>query len=173
VVGTDAVLNYKVQIATTGQYRLYLRFSGYDGSSDSMYAQIVELIDGLETGQPDWYRYVGATGPNFSAIRDTAAGGSAIGWNGDGAMEGDLANQSAAGAAKSMQCGRFPRPAPTRSESASARTAHASMRLFCNWQALLNRMIPARMNPHRWQCLCENYPATGGQDGTKRTDCNV
>src|SRR5438477_3500698 len=41
VVGTDAVLNYKVQIATTGQYRLYLRFSGYDGSSDSMHAQIV------------------------------------------------------------------------------------------------------------------------------------
>src|SRR5206468_2440183 len=97
VVGTDAVVNYKVQIATTGQYRLYMRFGGYDGSSDSMYAQIVELIDGLETGQPDWYRYVGSYTPDFSLIRDTVAGGSAIGWNGDGAMEGDLANQIGGG----------------------------------------------------------------------------
>ena len=53
LVGTDAVVNYKVQIATTGQYRLYIRWGGYDGSSDSMYAQIVELIDGPATGQPD------------------------------------------------------------------------------------------------------------------------
>jgi len=99
VVGTDAVLNYKVQIATTGQYRLYLRFSGYDGSSDSMYAQIVELIDGLATGQPDWYRYVGSVATaDFSQIRDTAPpGGTAIGWNGTGAPEGDTANQIGGG----------------------------------------------------------------------------
>ena len=97
VVGTDPVLNYKVKIDTTGKYRLYLRFAGYDGSSDSIYAQIVELIDGLANGQPDWYRYVGApAAPDFSLITDTA-GGSAVGWNGNGAPEGDAANQIGGG----------------------------------------------------------------------------
>jgi hypothetical protein len=45
-------VDYKVNIATTGEYRLWLRWGGYDGSSDSMYAQIVE-----NTASPLWYRY--------------------------------------------------------------------------------------------------------------------
>jgi len=59
----------------------------------------VELIDGLETGQPDWYRYVGSiAGADFSQVRDTAPpGGSAVGWNGTGAPEGDAANQLGGG----------------------------------------------------------------------------
>src|SRR5437867_2484446 len=96
VVGTDAVLNYKVQITTTGQYRLYLRWGGYDGSSDSIYAQIVELIDGLTTGQPDWYRYAANIGGDFATASDTG-GGSAIGWNGSAAPEGDAANERSGG----------------------------------------------------------------------------
>jgi hypothetical protein len=44
--------DYKVNITTTGEYRLWLRWGGYDGSSDSMYAQILE-----NTTPPTWYRY--------------------------------------------------------------------------------------------------------------------
>src|ERR1051325_2798800 len=35
-VGQDPHLDFKVQISNAGQYRLYLRFGGYDGSSDSI-----------------------------------------------------------------------------------------------------------------------------------------
>jgi hypothetical protein len=36
-------IDYKVQITTTGEYTLYVRDTGYDGSSDSAYFRIVEL----------------------------------------------------------------------------------------------------------------------------------
>src|SRR2546427_7022688 len=48
--GTGNVIDYKVQINTVGQYRLYLRWGGYDGSSDSIYAEIVDLRDGITGG---------------------------------------------------------------------------------------------------------------------------
>ena len=59
LVGTDAFLTYRVQINAPGTYRLWLRWGGYDGSSDSMYAEIVELNDLIEeiTGErPRFYR---------------------------------------------------------------------------------------------------------------------
>ena len=49
--------DYYVEIATPGVYRLWLRWGGYSGDSDSMYASIVELKDGLGGTHPDWYRY--------------------------------------------------------------------------------------------------------------------
>lgn len=59
---------YKVQITTPGVYRLWLRWSGYDGQSDSMYGRILEI------NSPGWYRYA------LRAAADFSAGG---GWHGD------------------------------------------------------------------------------------------
>lgn len=62
---------YKVEITRTGVYRLWLRWSGFDGASDSMYGRILEI------SSPPWYRYARNTGPDF------AAGG----WHGDARPE--------------------------------------------------------------------------------------
>ena len=55
-VGIDPYLDYRVQITTPGQYRLWLRWGGYDGSSDSIFAQIRELLTPAGPG-PDFYKY--------------------------------------------------------------------------------------------------------------------
>ncbi|MBI2946711.1 MAG: hypothetical protein HYY23_03635 [Verrucomicrobia bacterium] len=67
-VGPHAL--YKVQITTPGVYRLWLRWSGYDDQSDSMYGRIVEITS------PFLYRYALRTETDFSG------GG---GWHGDAA----------------------------------------------------------------------------------------
>lgn len=59
-VGTEPIADYKVQITTPGRYQLWLRWGGYDGSSDSMYGEIVELRDGTGGKVNDWYRYARA-----------------------------------------------------------------------------------------------------------------
>lgn len=59
-VGTEPIADYKVQITTPGRYQLWLRWGGYDGSSDSMYGEIVELRDGAGGKVNDWYRYARA-----------------------------------------------------------------------------------------------------------------
>jgi hypothetical protein len=51
-------VNYKVRISTVGTYRLYVRMDGNSGSSDSFYASIAELNDGIGGTIADWYRYV-------------------------------------------------------------------------------------------------------------------
>jgi hypothetical protein len=94
--GTPAFMDYKVQIKTTGTYRLYIRYGGYDGSSDSLYAQILELSRPAGPG-PNWYRLVGqlsAVGNNnndFNNCADLGNGnanlGAAVGWNGVGGLE--------------------------------------------------------------------------------------
>src|SRR5262245_13820837 len=56
-VGTDPVADYKVQLTAPGTYRLWLRWGGYDGSSDSIYGEIVELRDGPGGKLNDWYRF--------------------------------------------------------------------------------------------------------------------
>src|SRR2546423_7729076 len=55
-VGRDPHLGFKVQISNPGVSRLWMRWGGYDGSSDSIYAQIVELKTPAGPG-PDWYRF--------------------------------------------------------------------------------------------------------------------
>lgn len=65
------LITYKVRIATAGEYRLWLRWSGFDGSSDSLYASIVEVPS------PAWYRYVKNSGTDLNAG----------GWNGDAGLE--------------------------------------------------------------------------------------
>ncbi len=51
-------VDYKINITTAGTYRLYIHAAGYDGSSDSIYAGIVELQDGTSGAgdvNQDWY----------------------------------------------------------------------------------------------------------------------
>ncbi len=56
-VNNPPFVDYKVFVTTPGTYRLWLRWGGYSGDSDSAYAQIVELIDGTGGANQDWYRF--------------------------------------------------------------------------------------------------------------------
>ena len=85
VVGTDPYMEYKVEISNPGNYRLWMRWGGYDGSSDSIYAQIMELKAPAGPG-PDWYRYVGNINLDFNGS-----------WNGSGAPSTDTANRIGGG----------------------------------------------------------------------------
>lgn len=88
VVGTAPYLDFKVQINTTGDYKLYLRDIGFDGGSDSVYAQI------LEVASPQWYRYGPVpNGTDFSLLQDDPNdSGTVCGWNGYGAKEAVTGN---------------------------------------------------------------------------------
>ena len=52
--GSGPSISYYVQFAVPGTYRLYLRWDGHDGSSDSIYAGIVELADGAGPNADYW-----------------------------------------------------------------------------------------------------------------------
>src|SRR5207253_4866249 len=54
-VGFPPYAEYKVNITTLGTYQLYLRQIGYDGSSDSFFAQILEFAP--PGPGPNFYRY--------------------------------------------------------------------------------------------------------------------
>jgi Concanavalin A-like lectin/glucanases superfamily/PA14 domain len=84
-VGTDPYMEFKVQISNPGTYRLWMRWGGYDGSSDSIYAQIMELKAPTGPG-PDWYRYIGNINGDFNGS-----------WNGSGAPSTDSANNVGGG----------------------------------------------------------------------------
>lgn len=73
LVGLPPYLEYKVNINTPGQYQLYLRWKGWDGSSDSVYAQILEL------STPQWYRFGDGANPDELNFNST---GSGTGWDG-------------------------------------------------------------------------------------------
>lgn len=49
-------LDFKVQITTLGEYRLWLGSGSHDGGSDSLYAEIVELRSDAGGPGPNWYR---------------------------------------------------------------------------------------------------------------------
>jgi autotransporter-associated beta strand protein len=66
-------IEYQVQIREPGLYQLYLRLDGNytdsstAGASDSAFASIVELIDGLGAGtNADWYEYNFTPDANFN-----------------------------------------------------------------------------------------------------------
>lgn len=67
-LNTPPFIDYSVVITTTGDYKLSMRWGGYDGSSDSIYASIVELKD---TDPTQWYRYAKGIPTDFN---DPAAG---------------------------------------------------------------------------------------------------
>ena len=56
-VGIDPSVNFKVHIDNPGYYQLYLRWGGWDGGSDSLYARLLGSSDGVGGILPDWYRY--------------------------------------------------------------------------------------------------------------------
>src|SRR4030095_15952194 len=113
-VGTDPAADYKIQLTTPGTYRLWLRWGGYDGSSDSIYGEIVELRDGPGGKVNDWYRFARTLANNDFALPDGTAP--------------VVPNCRMPAAAKFLRRGIFLRPAPTRSESASVKTAQSSTR---------------------------------------------
>lgn len=65
-VGAGASVDYTIQITTPGTYQLYLRWDGWDGASDSIYAGIVELADGIGGTHADWYEDAGHTTSDFA-----------------------------------------------------------------------------------------------------------
>lgn len=67
-------VDYKINIATPGAYRLWLRWSGFDGDSDSLFAGIVELADG-PGNTPDWYEFFDNQDANFSSDPWDSEGG--------------------------------------------------------------------------------------------------
>jgi len=81
-IDTPPFIDYKVNIATAGEYQLWMRWGGYDGSSDSIYAQIVEL----NATSPRWYRFARSISPDFAsatydttgAVDDNTAGGNEV-----------------------------------------------------------------------------------------------
>ena len=83
VVGQDPHLDFKVQIGNPGQYRLYIRWGGADGSSDSLFAQILEVMTTVGGSGPDWYRYIGQNASDFASQP----------WNGSGAPSTDTVNR--------------------------------------------------------------------------------
>jgi len=62
---SGASIDYRIQIQTPGQYRLWVRWDGVNDSSDSLFAGILELADGAG-GVPDWYELSGNLDANFS-----------------------------------------------------------------------------------------------------------
>ena len=87
-VGFPPYAEYKVNITTTGTYQLYLRQVGWDGSSDSFFAQILEFAP--PGPGPNFYRY--APDPDsgdFALLQNSVPGSinandptNVIGWNG-------------------------------------------------------------------------------------------
>lgn len=81
-VGFPPYVEYKVEITTLGTYQLYLRQMGYDGSSDSFFAQILEFAP--PGPGPNFYRYApNPDTPDFDALlNDPNDGNSTAGWSG-------------------------------------------------------------------------------------------
>lgn len=80
-------LDFKFDVKTTGEYRLWLRITGFDGASDSVYGSILELRADAGGAGANWYRQ--APDPDDS---DFATKGDGIGWIGVGgadAVSGD------------------------------------------------------------------------------------
>ncbi len=76
---------YKMLITTTGTYRLYTRWQGHGGNSDSIFFSINELSDGAVGAIADWYE----DGSNHST-----ANFSNDNWDGSGGMEQNTAGPS-------------------------------------------------------------------------------
>ena len=62
-----------MRITTPGTYRLFVRASGYDSVSDSVFASIAEIGDG-PGGAADWYRYVLGAEGSFAGVWEGRAG---------------------------------------------------------------------------------------------------
>ncbi|MES2598447.1 MAG: PQQ-dependent sugar dehydrogenase [Verrucomicrobiota bacterium] len=79
--GSGPSIDYYVQFTVPGTYRLYLRWDGHDGASDSIYAGITELADGVGGTNPDWYEDYNHTTSDFGQQN----------WDGSGEAEANVA----------------------------------------------------------------------------------
>src|SRR5437016_4543784 len=87
-VGFPPYVEYKLNITTTGTYQLYLRQVGWDGGSDSFFAQLLEFAP--PGPGPNFYRF--APDPDsgdFALLQNSVPGSpnandptNVIGWNG-------------------------------------------------------------------------------------------
>jgi hypothetical protein len=91
LVGTAPYLDYAVKITTVGEYQLYLRAIGWDGGSDSFYAEILSNGQRLPAPNPGWYRYGGIlpwTLPlDFAQLYNNPVVATPVGWTGYAAPE--------------------------------------------------------------------------------------
>jgi len=68
-VGFPPYAEYKVEITTVGVYQLYLRQMGWDGASDSFFAQILEFAP--PGPGPNFYRFApNPDSADFNALRN-------------------------------------------------------------------------------------------------------
>jgi len=74
-------VDYKITISTPGTYQLFLRWDGWDGASDSIYAGILELADGIGGTRADWYEDTGHATSDFAQQN----------WDGLGQAEANVA----------------------------------------------------------------------------------
>jgi len=76
-------IEYEFDVPATGTYNLQIRWDGFDDGSDSLYASILELKDGIGGSHADWYRFAHAGDSDFdttpfqgvAAFEGTSAGG--------------------------------------------------------------------------------------------------
>jgi len=76
-------IEYEFEVPASGTYNLQVRWDGFDGGSDSLFASIVELKDGIGVGNADWYRFSHSGDSDFdtipfqgvAAFEGTSAGG--------------------------------------------------------------------------------------------------
>jgi hypothetical protein len=91
LVGSAPYMEYAVKITTVGEYQLYLRTIGWDGGSDSFYAEILSNGQRLPAPNPGWYRYGGLlpwTLPlDFSQVYNNPVSAVPQGWTGYAAPE--------------------------------------------------------------------------------------
>ncbi len=97
--GTNAgaYADYKIQIVNPGIYQLFLRWDGHNDSSDSIYAGILELADGIGGTNPDWYEDAGHTTSDFNQQ----------GWDGLGQAEANVFNPSQGAMTFSLAAGPY------------------------------------------------------------------
>lgn len=86
---TSVSIYYKMLITTTGTYRLYARWQGHGGNSDSIFFSINELSDGIGGAIADWYEDTEASGAGHST-----ANFSNNSWDGSGGKEENQATAS-------------------------------------------------------------------------------
>ncbi|GEM_PF-6934190 len=72
-IDSGAKIEYDFYAPMAGTYQLFVRWDGHDGGSNSLYASIVDLKDGLGGDHADWYRYT-STSPDASFATAPALG---------------------------------------------------------------------------------------------------
>lgn len=62
---TSGAITYEFEITEAGTYQFLPRWTGWDGGSDSIFADIVELKDGAGGTIADWYEFAGGGNSDF------------------------------------------------------------------------------------------------------------